>query len=359
MKTFVPVLISAACCFLVACDSGNETAEQTGTESRQDAAVQNQAEPASLPPAPQAASLPASIDLDPCALLTEQDLNRVGIDVARVTRSGGADKVPDGETMRPFVSCQWYSEGGLPLLWIQVQDGGSVARPLDDEEIHDVGEGAWINENLSRGRTELRVKAGDRLLRVVSQALDLPGNTAERNIAVARMLLPNLDSPLDTSLADLNPSRWGGPSSSICELLSDDEVGRTISVGNNFWAITTVFHLLESQAESEKPVTEGAGCLWQSDRRPQSALHADYLGPDGKRAAERIFREPEEVDVAGRAAKYSGRGNESLLVDLDDNAALHVTRANLYDPQDEDVRTQLVRLATQILEGIDQAKSAP
>lgn len=359
MKVFVPVLILTACSFLVACDSGSKEAEQTGTESRQDTSANNQAESPSLPPIPKAASLPASIDMDPCALLSEQDLNQVGIDVGRVTRSGGADRIPDGETMRPFVSCQWYSEGGIPLLWVQVQDGGSVARPPDDEENYDVGEGAWEDDNLSRGRTELRVKAGDRLLRIVSQALALPGDSAERNVAVARMLLPNLDSPLDTSLGDLNPSRWGGPSSSICELLSDDEVGRTISVGDNFWAITTVFHLLESQAGSEKPVTEGAGCRWQSDRRPETALHANYLGPDGKRAAERIFREPEEVDVAGRMAKYSGSGNESLLVALDENTALHVTRSNLYDPQDEDVRSQLVRLATQILEGIDRAKNAP
>lgn len=353
MRVFAPVLILTACSFLAACDSGTEEAVQTGTESRQDTGANNEAESPSLPPIPKAASLPASINMDPCALLSAQDLNRVGIDVARVTRGGGADRVPDGETMRPFVSCQWYSEGGLPLLWIQVQDGGSVAKPPDDEEKYDVGEGAWIDENLSRGRTELRVKAGDRLLRIVSQALALPGSSAERNVAVARMLLPNLDSPLDTSLADMNPSRWGGSSSGICELLSDDEVGRTISVGDNFWPITTVFHLFESQAEAEKPVTEGAGCRWQSDRRPETALHANYLGPDGKRAAERTMREPEEVDVAGRMAKYSGRGNESLLVALDENAALHVTRSNLYDPRDEDVRSQLVRLATRILEGID------
>lgn len=194
----------------------------------------------------------------------------------------------------------------------------------------------------------MRIIVGDRLLRMVSRALDLPGTSTERDLEVARRLEPRLDSPGGLRAVQIDPSYWGGPAVEMCAVLPDDHVAQAIRAGDAFRRIPTAALNLSARGGGESPDRGEVGCVWQSDSG-DLRLWIRYLGPDGVRAAEARLADAEELDVAGRPGRYLGTGNQGLLVPLSDSTALALIRANLYDPLDRDPRAQAVGLAEDAL----------
>lgn len=307
------------------------------------------------PPLPTRAPLPVSLELDPCSLLGVDDLASMGVETARVMRSGGADAVVDGGGIQPFVSCNWYSTGGMPLVWIKVQEAEGVSPPSDTGDRVAVGDGAWTESNLGAGRDELYVIAGERLLRVTSQALALPGSSEERSAAAARLALEGLTAPDPSAVAGVDPSRWGGPAVDLCSVLSDNEAGEAVGRGDTFWVLPTVDIPTAPGADTGDGMREGVGCIWQSSSGELRRFIVTFLGPDGVAASESLYRAPEDLAVAGRTGRWQAGANPRLMIPLDGGSALELARQNLRGPSDEEFRALMERLGARILAalGID------
>lgn len=304
------------------------------------------------PPLPTRATLPTSLGLDPCSLLGSDDLASMGVETARVMRSGGADRIVDGGEMRPFVSCNWYSTGGIPLIWIKVQEAAGVSPPSDPGDRVAVGDGAWTDSNLGAGRDELHVLAGERILRITSQALALSGSSEERNAAAASLALEGLAAPDPSAVAGVDPSRWGGPAVDMCSVLSDGEAAEAVGRGDTFWALPTVDVAAAPGADAGDGMREGVGCIWQSSSGELRRFIVTFLAPEGVAASESLYRTAEETTVAGRTGRWQAGANPRLMISLDGGTGVELARQNLRASSAEEPRTQMERLGARVLRAL-------
>ncbi len=244
-------------------------------------------------------SIPSSIDLDPCQLLTSEDLKEIGLpDKQHQVQVSGSRQLPNHSPVTPFVGCKWRSvDQGTPVGWVHIQQIKGEFN-LEAEMQLGLGDGSW--KHTYQGRDQLVVKTGDRLVMVVSQIPFNNQSEMDSNTWIAKKVLQRLEQVSDdTHLKAANASLVGGPSLDICKT-SNKAKPHELLQGNEAWAFPNV--IINHQASQKKrPQEDGVFCQYSSSRR--GAIYVYFLGRDGvKRWQQHYEKNGEKVSFGGREA---------------------------------------------------------
>ncbi|WP_144394518.1 DUF3558 domain-containing protein [Pleionea sediminis] len=243
--------------------------------------------------------IPETIDLDPCQLLTESELNEIGLPTDQyVAQQGFSRQLPNHSPITPFIGCKWRSvDQATPFGLVQIQQVKGEFTPEVEEEFG-LGEVSW--KATYQGRDQLIVKTGDRLVMVTTQIPYNDKSTMEANVWIAKKVLGRLEKiAANSNVQSANASLVGGPNLDVCEA-SIATKPYELFQGKFAWAIPNI-EINQVPSENKRPQEDSVSCMFNDERRGK--FYAYYLGKDGlKRWQQHFEKNGEKISLNGQDA---------------------------------------------------------
>ncbi|NVJ61487.1 MAG: hypothetical protein HWE27_13910 [Gammaproteobacteria bacterium] len=244
-------------------------------------------------------SLPDSINLDPCQLLSDAELASIGLPTDQhLSQQGFSQQLPNHRPITPFVSCKWRSvDQGTPVGWVKVQQIKGEFTP-EVEESFGLGDVSW--KATLQGRDHLMIKAGERLVMISTQIPYNDKSTMEANVWIGQKVLGRLQTIAEsTNVKAANSQLVGGPSVDICAVAKSTKPYELLQ-GDVAWSFPNI--LINSvPSQNERPQEDGVSCVFSSNRR--GAVYVHYLGADGvKRWTQHYEKNGEKISLNSREA---------------------------------------------------------
>ena len=291
--------------------------------------------------------LPALLDFDPCQLLTTSELNEIGLpDDQYVAQQGFSKQLPNHSLMSPVVGCKWRNvDKGTPVGWIEIQQIKGDFKPRADEQ-YGVGDISWKRTN--RGRDQLMVKVGSRLVMVTSQIPYNNKSEMESNLWIAKKVLSRLNQVTNSTTIKLaNANLVAGPAIDVCAA-SRKESPYELLQGDIAWGFPNI-DINHVPSKKKRPQEDGVSCVYSSNRR--GTVNVSYLGRDG------VKRWGQHFDKNGSKVSFNGhpafRDKRTLYVPLK-NGAIMISVYGIKYFSDDEVDQKVEKIATALLKEFEQ-----
>ncbi|WP_417446689.1 hypothetical protein [Kangiella sp.] len=325
---------------LSGCDQESATTE-TNNSNQPEVKPQSTTNNQPALPMIELAELPATVNLDPCQLLSKAELNEIGLpDKQHFSQYGWSRQIPNHSPITPFIACKWRSvDQGTPVGWIQVQQIKGEVEP-QGEERYSLGEAAW--KGTFEGRDQLIIKTGGRLVMVVNQIPYNNKSEMESNIWIAEKVLSRLQEISDsTQPQSANISLLGGPSLDMCKV-SNAAKPYELLQGDVAWAIPRI-EINHTPSLKERPQEDGVACTYSSDRR--GSVTVTYLGNDGVKRWNSYFEKNGDQEMLSQYSVVRQRNR--LYIPLEKGAIMIEARGIRYS--DEEIAHKFNDIALELL----------
>lgn len=341
----VPLVLGVAFFLVMSCsDDQTDTVEQRTHNTSNQENEKSITKPEQVVNSIELASLPDTINLDPCQLLTKEELDTIGLPTAQYhSQFGSSRQIPNHSPITPFIACKWRSvDEGTPVGWIQIQHIEGDITPQDDERFG-LGEVSW--KGSFSGRDQLVVKTGNRLVMVTTQIPYNDRSEMESNIWIAEKVLSRLGTiSEETQPKTANAELVGGPSLDICAASQPAKPYHLLQ-GNTAWAIPR-FDINHTPSMKERPQEDGVACTYSSNRRGHVIV--SYLGKDGVKRWNSHFEKNGTQDTLEQYDVF--RERKRLYIPLN-QGALMVEAQSIRLP-DEEITEKFNEIALEVLSNL-------
>lgn len=322
-------------------DDQTDSKMQSPTQTSNQVQQESQTKPENLPASIELSNLPETVNLDPCQLLTKEELTTIGLPTDQYhSQYGSSRQMPNQSPITPFIACKWRSvDEGTPVGWIQIQhiEGDVTAQ---DEERFGLGEVSW--KGTFSGRDQLIIKTGNRLLMITTQIPYNDLTEMESNIWIAEKVLSRLEQVSEnTQPKAASADMVGGPSLDLCAASQPAKPYHLLQ-GDTAWAIPR-FDINHTPSMKDRPQADGVACTYGSNRR--GYVIVTYLGKDGVKRWDSHFEKNGTKDTLEQYDVF--RERKRLYIPLE-QGALMVEAQSIRLP-DEEITAKFNEIALEVL----------
>lgn len=338
------VLLASGITLLLAISCSDEQADTTVQRPTQ---ISNQLEQTTQtnteiqPSFIELSNLPDTINLDPCQLLSNDELMTIGLPTDQYhSQYGSTRQIPNHSPITPFIACKWRSvDEGTPVGWIQIQhiEGDVTAQ---NDERYGLGDVSW--KGTFSGRDQLVIKTGNRLVMITTQIPFNDRSEMESNIWIAEKVLSRLASISEsTQPQSANAELVGGPSLDICAASQPAKPYQLLD-GDTAWAIPGI-EINHTPSMKKRPQEDGVECTYGSNRR--GYVIVTYLGKDGVKRWSSHFAKNGTPDTLEQYNVF--RERKRLYIPLEQGAVM--VEAQSIRLPDEEITAKFNEIALEVL----------